>query len=72
MARYIDLSDAAKGRVQRRALAKFDFDALLADIVTQAEAVKASNAKDSAKARRLQSLRIQYAATLSNRRFAGV
>lgn len=69
MARYIDLSDAAKGKVQRRALAKVDWTAVMADIAKQAEAVKASDDKESRKARRLAQLRNDYSSALHNRYF---
>jgi len=69
MARYIDLSDAAKGKVQRRALAKTDWTAVMAGIVQQAEAVKASDDKESRKERRLAQLRKEYASALNARHF---
>jgi hypothetical protein len=60
MARYIDLSDAAKGKVQRAQARHYDFVAAFADIQARADAVKASGADDRKIARRLASLRTEY------------
>lgn len=70
MTRYIDLSDNAKAAVQLRAARKVDWDAALAQVEAQADAVKASGAADRKIARRLQSLRIEYASLLRQREFA--
>ena len=70
MARYIDLSDAAKGRVQLAAARKVDHAAALADIAERAAAVRASGAEDRKVARRLASLRIEYRSVLRYREFA--
>lgn len=70
MARYIDLSDKAKGAVQLRAARKVDWNAALADVRAQADAVKASGAGERKIARRLESLRVEYASLLRQREFA--
>ncbi len=70
MARYIDLSDKAKGAVQLRAARKVDWDALLAEVAAEAAAVAASGASERKVARRLASLRIQYKSLLRSRHFA--
>jgi hypothetical protein len=70
MARYIDLSDKAKAQVQLRDARKVDWDACLADLEAQAEAIKAAGASERKIARRLESLRIEYASVLRARHFA--
>lgn len=70
MARYIDLSDKAKAAVQLRDARKVDWDACLADLAKQAEAIKASGAGERKIARRLESLRIEYASVQRMRHFA--
>lgn len=70
MARYIDLSDKAKGKVQRRDAQRYDFAAAFADIQARADAVKASGADDRKVARRLDSLRTEYRSIQRYKHFA--
>lgn len=70
MARYIDLSDKAKAAVSLRAARKVDWDGELAECAARAEEVKASGASERKIARRLESLRIEYASLLRSRHFA--
>lgn len=70
MARYIDLSDAAKGRVQWAAARKVDWDAALADCAARAEAVKAAGGRPIRVKVRLESLRTEYRSLLRSKHFA--
>ena len=70
MARYIDLSDAAKARVQLAAARKVDWDAALADCAARAEAVKAAGGRPVLVKVRLESLRTEYRSLLREKRFA--
>ena len=70
MARYIDLSDAAKARVQLAAARKVDWDAALADCVARAEAVKAAGDRPRRVEMRLEILRNEYRSLLRSKHFA--
>jgi hypothetical protein len=70
MARYIDLSDKAKGVVQLRAARKVDWDLHLAECAARAEAVKAAGGRPNRVAMRLESLRTEYRSLVRARHFA--
>jgi hypothetical protein len=71
MTRYIDLSDAAKGRVQLSAARKTDWTAELARIAREAETVKRDpKLTERRRERRLEGLRGEYESTLRMQRFA--
>lgn len=69
--RWIGSSDAYKAAVTRRAVAKNDFDAMLADCAARAAAVKAEpNQRPRRVAARLESLRVEYRSILRQRDYA--
>ena len=68
--RWIGSSDAQKAAIQRREAQKVDWDALMADCVARADAVKEEGGRPRRVEARLESLRIEYRSLLRSRHFA--
>ena len=67
--RWIGSSDAYKAAITRREASKVNWDAMLADCVARAEAVKTQGGRPLRIKARLESLRVEYRSLLRSRHY---